>query len=69
MLLYYAVRNGRTRGFRLVGNTFEEQSYGIVLSRQAIELVDDIDIGILRIREDYRYTSLAGKWIDAAGDV
>jgi hypothetical protein len=59
-LLYYVVREGLKRGFRIVQPPFETQQYGILCRK--VGLAKGIDIPLLQMREDYRYSALQAHW-------
>lgn len=59
-LLYYVVREGLKRGFRLLQTPFETQQYGVLCRK--VGLAKGIDVPLLQMREDYRYSALLAHW-------
>jgi len=60
VLLYYISNRGKGK-FRIVGNLFQPQSYGIAL-QEGSELREEVNRVILRLRESGIYESLYKKW-------
>ncbi len=59
-LLYYVVREGLKRGFRVLQTPFETQQYGVLCRK--VGLAKGIDVPLLQMREDYRYSALLAHW-------
>jgi ABC-type amino acid transport substrate-binding protein len=59
-LLYYVVREGLKRGFRVIQPPFETQQYGVLCRK--VGLTKGIDVPLLQMREDYRYAALVAHW-------
>ncbi len=64
VLLYYAANEGKGR-VATVGSTFRKEDYGILFPR-GNPLRNDVNVALLKVREDGTYQRLYDKWFGAA---
>ena len=64
VLLYYAANEGKGR-VTTVGSPFRKEDYGILFPRDTA-LRSEVNVALLKVREDGTYQRLFDKWFGAA---